>query len=488
MKRSFHNLTIYTRPLANGNLSLWARHKFGSGKYSYSKTDIVIPANCWDVKKKEVKSRQEFKEYRNKFKLLSSKRQELIDKLNLQEILPVDALKQIQHYHISDSPELIDFFETEFLNSKPKDYNTEKYNAIFNKLETSLQEAKLSHLLPIKMVYFKTHTDEIVRSLYSNTRKNTATEYLKKLNTVLKDYNKDEFRDKYFQKYYQTEDTKLKRPVKIESVNNAIKKINSLKRLEAFLFWMYSFCLRGLDGQDVTLVSDKLLVEDYPLGDYIYDFDIEGYDTPVHIELKRKKTAARTFTLLINAYPTLSINELLKKVIRINRPNEVNEDDGLKLFKWDRLTNKRKWDLYADFLQGRLIKILGNSFKSTRHTFTSTADTLGVALSDQSALIGNKSRKGSIASYSTIDEKRLDYIHLDVLGQYDIIRTYISLLKHIKETGLMQNAARTLDNQVYELDKTQHLDESWRTILDRETYKRRKRSFDSEKDVIIEKL
>ena len=239
---------------------------------------------------------------------------------------------------------------------------------------------------------------------------------------------------------------------------------------------------------DCILIENILALEDYPPGDYIYDFDIEGYDTPVHIELKRKKTAARTFTLLINAYPTLSINELLKKVIRINRPNEVNEDDGLKLFKWDRLTNKRKWDLYADFLQGRLIKILGNSFKSTRHTFTSTADTLGVALSDQSALIGNKSRKGSIASYSTIDEKRLDYIHLDVLGQYDIIRTYISLLKHIKETGLMQNAARTLDNQVYELDKTQHLDESWRTILDRETYKRRKHSFDSEKDVIIEKL
>jgi hypothetical protein len=77
---------------------------------------------------------------------------------------------------------------------------------------------------------------------------------------------------------------------------------------------------------------------------------------------------------------------------------------------------------------------------------------------------------------------------LDVLGQYDIIRTYINLLKHIKETGLMQNAARTLDSQVYELDKTQHLDESWRTILDRETYQRRKRSFDSGKDVIRETL
>jgi hypothetical protein len=156
MKRSFHNLTIYTRPLTNGNLSLWVRHKFGSGNYSYSKTDIVIPVNSWDVKKKEVKSREEFKGYRDKFKLLSSKRQELIDKLNLQEILPEDALKQIQHYHISDSPHLVDFFDMEFLKSKPKDYNQEKFRAIFNKLESSLQEAKLSHLLPVKMVYFKT--------------------------------------------------------------------------------------------------------------------------------------------------------------------------------------------------------------------------------------------------------------------------------------------------------------------------------------------
>jgi hypothetical protein len=254
--------------------------------------------------------------------------------------------------------------------------------------------------------------------------------------------------------------------------------------LEAFLFWLYSFCLRGLDGQDITLVSDELLVEDWGLDDYVYNFDLEGYDTPLHIELKRTKTRARTFTIMVNAYPTFSINRLLKEVIKINRPYEVNEDDGLKLFKWDRVTNKRKWDLYADFLQGRLTKILGSSFKSTRHTFTSTADKLGVALSDQSALIGNKSRKGSIAAYSTIDEKRLDYIHLDVLRQYDIIRTYIRLLKHIKEIGLMENPAKNIDQLVLDTDKTQHLDESWRTIYDRENFTRRKRSLDDENDII----
>jgi hypothetical protein len=49
--------------------------------------------------------------------------------------------------------------------------------------------------------------------------------------------------------------------------------------------------------------------------------------------------------------------------------------------------------LYADFLQGRLTAILGKSFKSTRHTFASTADKLGVALSDQQALIGKNQEK-----------------------------------------------------------------------------------------------
>ena len=112
MKRSYHNLTIYTRPLVNGDLSLWVRHKFGSGKYSYSKTDIVVPAKSWDAKKKEVKSRDEFKVYRKKFVQLVDKRHELIDELNLGEITVEQALKKIQLYHITDTPTIRDFLRT----------------------------------------------------------------------------------------------------------------------------------------------------------------------------------------------------------------------------------------------------------------------------------------------------------------------------------------------------------------------------------------
>ena len=237
--------------------------------------------------------------------------------------------------------------------------------------------------------YFKTNKDDIVKTLFKFNKPNTGTEYLKKLNTILKSYNPKEFPDQYFKEYYRTEATTPQRPVPIADIVRAIQKIKTLKQLEAYLFWLYSFCLRGLDGQDVTLVEDSLVVEDFAIGDFI--FEQEGYDTSVHIELSRKKTRKRKFEILVNAYPTLSINSALKTIIGINRPNEVNHVDGLKLFNWDRITNQRKWDLYSDFLQGRLEHLIRRSFKSTRHTFTSTAEKLGVSVSDQSALIGNVS-------------------------------------------------------------------------------------------------
>ena len=173
---------------------------------------------------------------------------------------------------------------------------------------------------------------------------------------------------------------------------------------------------------------------------------------------------------MVNAYPTLSINYLLKEVLKITRPDEVNEEDGLKLFKWDSISDPRRWDLYADFLQGRLTALFGSSFKSTRHTFTTTAERLRVSVTDQAALIGNIDRKGSIKHYSQVDEARLEIQHLAVLDSYDIIRIYITLLKHIKESQIFQiDPLREIDKQVFAEQRSKHLDEKWATIVDRKT-------------------
>ena len=478
-RKSNHNLVFSPKLNSAGEFIIYVRHNFGSGKISHRKTDLKIPLKAWDNKKKEVKSRKEFAAYRTKFNLLDKRRNEILDQLNQNKITVESALNAIPLYNQPESEVLLNWFEDVYLENKRNlstDY-IKKIYSIISEIDKALIENKKQHLVPAKLDYFKNpdYLAEIANSLFKAKTKNTATDYLKKLNTVLKGWDRSYFQSLPFQEYYQTEATNLKRPVTINELITAIPKINSYKRLEAYLFWLYSFCLRGLDGQDVTLVSDKLKVESTALNDYI--FEQENNDDPIHIEIKRKKTSARTFTVLVNAYPTLSILKLLKQVLEITRPNEVNQDDELKLFKWDVVSNKRKWDLYSDFIQGRLKKLIGQSFKSTRHTIASTAERVGADLNLQSALIGNVSRSGSIKHYSSLDEKKLDLIHLDIIGRFQVIRIYLTLVKHIKASEILDiDPVRKIDQLVYGTNKTKHLDKSWQEI--------QRRYLDNESDTL----
>ena len=478
-RKSNHNLVFSPKLNSAGEFIIYVRHNFGSGKISHRKTDLKIPLKAWDNKKKEVKSRKEFAAYRTKFNLLDKRRNEILDQLNQNKITVESALNAIPLYNQPESEVLLNWFEDVYLENKrnlSNDY-IKKIYSIISEIDKALIENKKQHLVPAKLDYFKNpdYLADIANSLFKAKTKNTATDYLKKLNTVLKGWDRSYFQSLPFQEYYQTEATNLKRPVTINELIAAIPKINSYKRLEAYLFWLYSFCLRGLDGQDVTLVSDKLKVESTALNDYI--FEQENNDDPIHIEIKRKKTSARTFTVLVNAYPTLSILKLLKQVLEITRPNEVNQDDELKLFKWDVVSNKRKWDLYSDFIQGRLKKLIGQSFKSTRHTIASTAERVGADLNLQSALIGNVSRSGSIKHYSSLDEKKLDLIHLDIIGRFQVIRIYLTLVKHIKSIDTLSiDPVRKIDQLVYGMNKTKHLDKSWQEI--------QRRYLDNESDTL----
>tara|TARA_B100000989_G_scaffold51150_1_gene34009 strand:- start:1284 stop:2756 length:1473 start_codon:yes stop_codon:yes gene_type:complete len=484
MKRTNHTLSFIARPKKNGLLSIYLKYNYGRAEQKLVKADLTIPEAAWDKKKKEVKSRADYQQYRSQFKKLAERRQELLDKLNTHEIGIIEAIQQIPLWNINDSEKTLEFyFENEYLKEKTKGFDSKgRYYTIFRQLEKALTKAKRPDLLPIKLYHFHTHKSEIVNALLENQKKNTAIEYLNKLNTLLKEYDASKYPDKYFTKNMSRDVVKQKRGVDTRTLLEAIPKINTYKRLEAYLFWLYSFCLRGLDGQDVTLVEDSLLVGNVTLNDFL--FEEENYDEREHIELSRKKTSAFEFTITVNAYPTLSILYLLKHVIAINRPKEVNEEDGLKLFTWDVQTNSRKWDLYSDFLQGRLQDLIGKSFKSTRHTFASTADTIQVGVSDQTTLLGNKAKTGSIANYSKTDELRLDIQHLAVLDHYQIIRIYITLLKHIKASPELDiEPVRDIDKRVFKLQISKHLKEKWRTVVDRLIEVPPPLDFDLENDV-----
>lgn len=483
-----HRLSIYPRKSSGNKVHLYVKYKFGRDIQKAVKTDLLIPESSWDNRRKEVKSNKEYLEYREKFRLLEQRRLELTDNLNSGLITVKEALERIPLWYVKDKDKtLLWYFENEYIPKKPKSYNPDRIYTIIGRIEFALNTVGKSDLVPITLMSFSSHTDDIANALFEVQTKNTATNYLQRINTILKKYDSSRFPDKFFEGYYQTEATEPKKPVEQKELLEAIPKINSYKRLEAFLFWMYSFCLRGLDGQDVTLVEDGMIEEKEVLDDYL--FETENFDTPIHIELSRKKTRKRKFAIVVNAYPTLSILYLLKEVLKITRPEEVNEEDGLKLFKWDRVTDSRRWNRYADFLQGRLTTLFGKSFKSTRHTFTSSAERLRISVTDQTALIGNVDRKGSIKHYSKVDETRLDIQHLAVIDTYQIIRIYFRLLKHIKANEVFDiDPVRQIDRNLYLENRSKHLDDRWATIVDRLTELQEDFDYDLQSDVFIGEL
>ena len=60
----------------------------------------------------------------------------------------------------------------------------------------------------------------------------------------------------------------------------------------------------------------------------------------------------------------------------------------------------------------------------------------------------------------------MDLIHLAVIGQADIIRIYINLLKHVKTTFEI-DLIRDADRYAYSLNLRKHL-KSWRIVYEQE--------------------
>lgn len=82
----------------------------------------------------------------------------------------------------------------------------------------------------------------------------------------------------------------------------------------------------------------------------------------------------------------------------------------------------------------------------------------------------------------------MDLIHLAVIGQADIIRIYINLLKHVKNTfdiDLVSDA----DKFVYNLNLRRHL-KSWRMVYEQEIERELEDDveYDFENDVFRSKL
>jgi hypothetical protein len=230
--------------------------------------------------------------------------------------------------------------------------------------------------------------------------------------------------------------TKIIQTCKSEDFENAIPKIKDIYDLQAMMFYLLMFSLRGLYQADLV----TMYKHEHKAGDKLY---IKHY---------RSKTNE---LMEINLTPIL-IRELILLIhttIKITHGNKVNKRTGEKFkkgedvyigkgekgsfFKYDindSKTHKNVWDVY----QKRIKKLIGMPFKTARKTFESYALKLRISQDIRYKLLGHtdQSIKAHYQDWEWDELKeQVDEAHQEVLKEYRVEYLYDLLIKKGKDLG-----------------------------------------------------
>ena len=152
--------------------------------------------------------------------------------------------------------------------------------------------------------------------------------------------------------------------------------------------------------------------------------------------MPRKKTEKSKMRILFNAFPTLSIIYHLKRLVKLNHSQYAgSKNDPYAIYGFDVNTEEGsdKWEVLRQNYQSKLKRMIGQSFKSTRHTFTSVGVDAGIQDIKLKELLGHSVTKGALRRYKRTDISELDLIHLQIFDDSDIINVYKNLVETLQD-------------------------------------------------------
>ena len=259
---------------------------------------------------------------------------------------------------------------------------------------------------------------------------------------------------------------------------------DNLYNLESYLWWLLSFCLRGVDTCDIVAMNESMiesnsegikhsykgvLREYYPWNSNIVQegniFPIQrvtGENKEVDEEFEKmygnmfkcndekfylvgkrqkevykgKEGRSAEVKILYNQTPVLLIHKMLKKVISIIHPDLAYKgNDKLKLYNLDYKTpeGKRTWHNRRGTMSESTQRLFGATLKQSRHTFTTKlSEVLSVdykqAEKDLSTSLGHSNNK-SQRFYVNVDQDRMDILQIEVIERFQIRDIVESLIK-----------------------------------------------------------
>jgi hypothetical protein len=288
---------------------------------------------------------------------------------------------------------------------------------------------------------------------------NTARDYLRALDVITDRANLSVSKPFKAQKLIPAKQESRKKNTTYIDLLQAINKINTKQDYLSYAFWLLSFSLRGLDGNDICNISEDSVAGDFRLP-YYPDWDSDNCFINCGEKaylIKRRGKSNKFYSILLNLYPTYYLHRLVKQLIKETHPEYAYKgSDKLRLFNFttkDKHNNgieegQTKWKNIRDTISKKAVKLTGEGIKTARHTFNRLADTaLYLSDSQQRDLLQHSTGK-ALEHYQSPQQINTDLNHIFILQEYEIAKICELLLQKGEREGYhnfnMTNGSKTL--------------------------------------------
>mgnify|MGYP005989757093 CR=1 FL=1 len=423
-----------------------------------AKTPFKIPPMHWDKDKQEIKPRfrEQHQTLIKELNILKDKLAEYPRKISSGEIYPDNVLDEV----LGNKEQInIELAVAKFISETPAYWGEAKITIHISNVRgvekalknagSSIKELKLSMLNDNRII------NEITLALRkSPLAKSTISGYMATLDRVtdvgeLK--NKRPFKNRQLKPKNIAK--KPRHKVEESNLQLGINKIKTYKDLEAYLWFLYSYCLQGLDFVDIANLDenaiynhkDEQISHYYDFGDFVESDNSKILTQKWHIkgDIKRSKSEME-ISSLVNLFPTLFIRDWLVWVMQITSPELVYKgNDRLRIFNFKTRDENfkripesyRKLKSYYTSPSKKMKELFGVSMQLARHSYTQIGKQYLGLTGDQMDMQLNHSVKGSLDTYQRGENAQeiRDVRHSQMINLLGVNRILFLLFEKIKD-------------------------------------------------------
>ena len=439
MKSKHHNFWFSLncgKVKPSDEISIYIFYKYGdSGQRKKRIPNIKVPYQYWDKKSKSIKQiavdknilSVEDVEYldsiRHKFNIIAREMASgtlTVDNA-FRKLLKQSEDDTVLNHLNNETPHLY----TANTNRKYKDYirSIEKHTG------DEFTPLKLSHLQDLDAV------KQIATKVKKGVSPNTAIDYLKALDVISDRAKLSVFKPFKSNKLLPSKDQTKEKQVTYISLLEGINKIRTKQDYLSYSFWLFSFCLRGLDGTDIVNISEKNVEGSFKMP-YYPDWESDNCFINCGEKayyLKRRGKTRKFYRILLNLYPTYYLHKLIKQLVSETHPEySYKGKDKLRIFNFLTKDEKGnpideglvKWIAFRDTISKKQKRLVGEGIKTTRHTFTNLSkNELTLTDSEQQDLLQHSTDGKALSHYQSEQQITTDLNHMFALQEYEIAST-----------------------------------------------------------------